>query len=56
MNPCGTEWDRLSVDKREDGRLSELYESKPEDRKNPYFAPLCAEDYTNLPDTLIPDG
>ena len=31
----------------------ELYESKPEDRKNPYFAPLCAEDYTNLPDTLI---
>ena len=31
----------------------ELYESKPEDRENPYFAPLCAEDYTNLPDTLI---
>ena len=30
-----------------------LYESKPEDRENPYFAPLCAEDYSNLPDTLI---
>ena len=31
----------------------DLYESKPEDRVNPYFAPLCAEDYSHLPDTLI---
>ncbi len=31
----------------------DLYESKPEDRENPYFAPLCEEDYSRLPDTLI---
>ena len=31
----------------------DLYESSPEDRENPYFAPLCAEDYSDLPDTLI---
>lgn len=31
----------------------DLYEGSPEDRENPYFAPLCAEDYSHLPDTLI---
>lgn len=31
----------------------DLYESSPADRHNPYFAPLCAQDYSNLPDTLI---
>ena len=31
----------------------DLYEGSPEDRENPYFAPLCAEDYSDLPDTLI---
>ncbi len=31
----------------------DLYEGSPEDRQNPYFAPLCAEDYSGLPDTLI---
>lgn len=30
-----------------------LYERTPEDRMNPYFAPLMAEDYSGLPDTLI---
>lgn len=30
-----------------------LYESCPEDRENPYFSPLCARDYSDLPDTLI---
>lgn len=31
----------------------ELYESRPEDRQNPYFAPLLAEDFSAQPDTLI---
>ena len=31
----------------------DLYESGPQDRENPYFAPLCAKDYSRLPDTLI---
>ena len=30
-----------------------LYESGPEDRKNPYFAPLMEKNYQNLPATLI---
>ena len=30
-----------------------LYERTPADRENPYFAPLCAKDYSSLPDTLI---
>ena len=30
-----------------------LYERTPEDRNNPYFAPLVAEDFSGLPDTLI---
>lgn len=31
----------------------ELYESKPEDRKNPYFAPLLAKEVAGQPDTLV---
>lgn len=31
----------------------ELYQSKPSDRKNPYFAPLLAENLENQPRTLI---
>ena len=30
-----------------------LYESGPEDRKNPYFAPLMEKNYQNLQATLI---
>ena len=30
-----------------------LYERTPADRQNPYFAPLMAEDFSRLPDTLI---
>ena len=30
-----------------------LYQSCPEDRNNPYFAPLLAEDFHDMPDTLI---
>lgn len=30
-----------------------LYESSPEDRMNPYFAPLVEKDLSNMPDTLI---
>lgn len=30
-----------------------LYERTPMDRENPYFSPLCARDYSGLPDTLI---
>lgn len=31
----------------------ELYASSEKDKKNPYFAPLLAEDYKNQPKTLI---
>ena len=31
----------------------ELYQRDPKDRENPYFAPLLAEDYRGLPDTLV---
>lgn len=31
----------------------DLYESAPEDRQNPYFAPLLASDFTRQPRTLI---
>lgn len=34
----------------------ELYQSSPEDRQNPYFAPLEARDYSNLPRTLVLTG
>lgn len=30
-----------------------LYQSCPDDRNNPYFAPLLAQDFSGLPDTLI---
>lgn len=30
-----------------------LYQSSPKDRENPYFAPLLAKDFRNLPKTLI---
>lgn len=30
-----------------------LYQSDPGDRQNPYFAPILAADFKNLPDTLI---
>lgn len=33
-----------------------LYQSGEEDRQNPYFAPLQAEHYRDLPDTLIITG
>lgn len=41
----------LTSEKMED--YLKLYERTPEDRKDPYFSPLCAEDYSRLPDTLI---
>lgn len=31
----------------------DLYRSREEDRKNPYFAPLVASDFSRQPDTLI---
>ncbi len=31
----------------------ELYASSPEDRENPYFAPLRHTDFSGLPDTLV---
>lgn len=31
----------------------QLYISREEDRQSPYFAPLLAKNYSNLPDTLI---
>ncbi len=30
-----------------------LYMSSPADRENPYFAPLCAKDFHDQPDTLV---
>lgn len=41
----------LTSEKMED--YVRLYEGTAEDRYNPYFAPLCAENYSGLPDTLI---
>lgn len=34
----------------------DYYQSSERDRENPYFAPLLAEDFTNLPKTLIITG
>lgn len=31
----------------------DFYQSSKEDRKNPYFAPLLAKDFSNLPKTLL---
>lgn len=41
----------LTAEKMED--YLKLYESSPEDRQNPYFAPILASDFRDLPDTLI---
>lgn len=30
-----------------------LYESSPDDRQNPYFAPILEKDLSHMPDTLI---
>ena len=30
-----------------------LYESSPEDRQNPYFAPILEKDLSHMPETLI---
>ena len=46
----GTEY-LLTAVKMED--YLKLYESCPQDRQNPYFAPLLAEDFSHLPKTLI---
>ncbi len=41
----------LTAKKMED--YLNLYESRPEDRENPYFAPLLAENLEHMPRTLI---
>ena len=41
----------LTAEKMED--YLKLYESSPKDRQNPYFAPILAKDFRNMPDTLI---
>ena len=41
----------LTADKMED--YLKLYESSPEDRQNPYFAPILAKDLSHMPETLI---
>ena len=41
----------LTAEKMED--YLKLYESCPEDRRNPYFAPILEKDLRNMPDTLI---
>lgn len=46
----GTDYLLTSV-KMED--YLKLYESTPKDRQNPYFAPLMADDFSRLPQTLI---
>ena len=41
----------LTSEKMED--YLKLYQRTEADRKNPYFAPLLAEDFSGLPDTLV---
>ena len=41
----------LTAEKMED--YLKLYESCPEDRRNPYFAPILEKNLRNMPDTLI---
>ena len=41
----------LTAEKMED--YLKLYESCPEVRRNPYFAPILEKDLRNMPDTLI---
>ncbi|MCD8336762.1 MAG: alpha/beta hydrolase [Lachnospiraceae bacterium] len=63
LNNCYTE-DSAFASVRENGdgylltakkmeRYLELYEKAPEDRQNPYFAPILANDLHNMPRTLI---
>ncbi len=44
--------DYLLTSKRVEGYM-DLYISSEEDKKNPYFSPLCACDLTNQPESLI---
>ena len=41
----------LTAEKMED--YLKLYESSPEDRQNPYFAPILEKDLSHMPETLI---
>lgn len=41
----------LTAVKKED--YLKLYESSPEDRQNPYFAPILEKDLSHMPETLI---
>ena len=41
----------LTAEKMED--YLKFYESCPEDRRNPYFAPILEKNFRNMPDTLI---
>ena len=41
----------LTAEKMED--YLKFYESCPEDRRNPYFAPILEKNLRNMPDTLI---
>ncbi|MCC8103636.1 MAG: alpha/beta hydrolase [Clostridiales bacterium] len=63
LNNCYTEESEFaSVQENGDGylltakkmeRYLDLYERVPEDRQNPYFAPILANDLQNMPRTLI---
>ncbi|MCC8045215.1 MAG: alpha/beta hydrolase [Clostridiales bacterium] len=63
LNNCYTEESPFpSVQENGDGylltakkmqRYLDLYQSSPEDRQNPYFAPLLADNLQNMPCTLI---
>ncbi len=44
--------DYLLTSKNVEGYM-ELYMSSEQDKTNPYFSPLCAEDLSNQPETLI---
>ncbi len=44
--------DYLLTSKKIEGYM-ELYISSEQDKKNPYFSPLCTNDLTNQPETLI---
>ena len=44
--------DYLLTSKRVEGYM-DLYLSSEEDKKNPYFSPLVADDFSNQPETLI---
>lgn len=50
MKENGTDF-LLTAQKMED--YLNLYQSTPQDRQNPLFAPILAEDLTGMPKTLI---